>query len=336
MAQEWNRRGEWATAGLPVVGPIIEYMFDEGAGTTLANTGSYADYDITIGENFDANGLIYMEPNNDPCWVNDTDPCRGWTLWFDGELGMFPRESKEVELGGDYLIAPPLNLTTNTASITAWIKPDPFCILDKQGACTDEYEFKDGFTGIVVNRTHSTLNPSDGTEAAGLNFGGGNGFVYDGMLGYTWNNNNSNTWNWNSDIFPVNRKWNFVAIVIEPGKATSYMGDPNGALLTATNAIEHTAEELDARLLIAGDIGHKRFYRGQMDDIRIYDYSLSAGQILGLAGIEGIVYVPLTSAADLVEGIKDPCDPCDPIDDQIDFKDYNILANHWLEQHPWP
>ncbi|MHC4423071.1 MAG: LamG domain-containing protein [Planctomycetota bacterium] len=336
MAQEWNRRGEWATAGLPVVGPIIEYMFDEGAGTTLANTGSYTDpnYDLTIGENFDANGLVYMEPNNDPCWVNDADANRGWTLWFDGEAGMFPRESKEVELGGDYLIAPPINLTTNTASITAWIKPDPFCILDKQGACTDEYEFKDGFTGIIVNRTHSTLNPSEGTEAAALNFGGGNGFVYDGMLGYTWNDNASSTWNWNSDIFPVNREWNFVAVVIEPGKATCYMGDPNGVLLTATNAIAHTAEELDARTLIAGDIGHTRFYRGQMDDIRIYNYSLSAGQILGLAGIEGIVYVPLTSAADLIVGDKDPCYP--DVDDQINFEDYTQLAKYWLEQHPWP
>ncbi|MHC4571919.1 MAG: LamG-like jellyroll fold domain-containing protein, partial [Planctomycetota bacterium] len=219
-------------------------------------------------------------------------------------------------------------------SITAWIKPDPFCILDKQGACTDEYEFKDGFTGIIVNRTHSTLNPSEGTEAAALNFGGGNGFVYDGMLGYTWNDNASSTWNWNSDIFPVNREWNFVAVVIEPGKATCYMGDPNGVLLTATNAIAHTAEELDARTLIAGDIGHTRFYRGQMDDIRIYNYSLSAGQILGLAGIEGIVYVPLTSAADLIVGDKDPCYP--DVDDQINFEDYTQLAKYWLEQHPWP
>jgi len=339
MARDWNMRGMWATAGLPVIGPIIEYKFDEGAGTTVYNTGSLTvpnppdfnvpDYNLVIGRYVDGNGVFGIHPNHAPLWVLG-DPCRGTVLSFDGEGGMYPGrppEKDEPMSGGDYLIGPALNTADNSMSITAWIRPNPTF------GKTD-LEFKDGFTGIVTTRTHPTINPSDGSEADGLNFGGGGGFIYDGMLIYTWNDNSAGTWNWNSNIYPPNLEWSFVAVVIEPSKATVYIGEPNNTLLVATNAIAHDPDLLDARFMIGGDIGQLRFFKGYMDDIRIYDYSLSAGNILGLAGIPGIVYVPLNSDADLIVGDKDPCYP--EVDDQIDFEDYTQLAKHWLETHLWP
>jgi len=339
IARAWNQRGVWAQAAMPVIGPIIEYKFDEGSGTTVYNTGSLTvpnppdfnipDYNLTIGTYVDANGLFGIHPNHAPLWVLG-DPCRGTVLSFDGEGGQYPGvepEKDEPMSGGDYLIGPALNTASNTMSITAWIRPNPTF------GKTD-LEFKDGFTGIWTQRTKDKMNPSEGSEAAGLNFAGGGGFIYDGMLGYTWNDNSADTWNWNSNIYPPNLEWSFVAVVIEPDKATVYIGEPNNTLLTATNAIAHDPDLLDAQFRIAGDIGNLRFFKGLMDDIRIYDYSLSAGNILGLAGIPGIVYVPLTSDADLIVGDKDPCYP--EVDDQIDFEDYTQLAKHWLETHLWP
>jgi len=343
MAREWLISDFEASPFPPSIGPIIHYLFDEGSGTTVANTGSYAGYDLTIGQYVDTNGFPLIHPNHAPLWVTDPcDPCHGTCLWFDGEAGMWPgvepTKTEPLMLGGDYLSMPALNLTSDTVSITAWIKPDPTF-----GKNSDA--FKDGFTGIVTTRVHPTINNSPTTtEAAGLNYGGGGGFVYDGMLGYTWNDNAASTWNWNSEIYPTTLEWNFVAVTIAPDHARVYIVDDTKELQTSMNAIAHTAEPLDANMISAGDIGHVRFFKGHMDDIRIYDYTLSTGEIMNLAGVTGIAYIPNASIANLLP--KDPCESEDPnlgtgaFDpnnlDIVNFRDYKFLAENWLEQHPWP
>jgi len=65
---------------------------------------------------------------------------------------------------------------------------------------------------------------------------------------------------------------------------------------------------------------------------------------MGLVGLTGLAYMPNESMANLVP--KDPCDSEDPnlgteaLDpnnlDIVNFKDYKILAENWLEQHLWP
>jgi len=330
MARDWNMRGMWALATIPDINAVVEYLFNDGAGSSIVtNTGDYNDpnYDLIIGMGWDANDNPIAEPNNDPCWLLDADPCRGWTLAFDGEMGWSGGEADDSN-GGDYLVIPPLNLNTNTATIAAWINPHPHCLEVKKEVCVS-YGQRESFTGIVHSRNASTV--------AGLSYGSGTGFTYDGSLGYVWSDNDPDTWGFETNIFIPDWKWSFVAVVIEPGKATCYIGDPNGVLRTATNPIAHIPEEFDGRTIIGSDENsNARFFSGQIDDVRIYDVALSAGQILGLADIPGIVYIPLSSSADFVVGIKDPCDPNDPIDDQIDFADYAALAKHWLEQHPWP
>lgn len=334
MADEWLISDYEGAPQPPAKAPIIEYLFDEGTGsTTTANTGSYSDpcYNLTIGLYLDANGNSFIHPNHAPLWADD--PCRGWCLFFDGEAGMWPGvepTKDEPMLGGDYLVMPALNLQTDTFSITAWIKPNP--TFGKTGDV-----FKDGFTGIVTTRKHPSINPSVGTEAAGLHFGAGGSFTYNGMLGYTWNDDHHITWNWDSDIFPVNLEWNFVAVTIAPDQATIYdVNESAGALEIASNIIPHSSELLDAKWIIAGNIGHLRFFKGWMDDIRIYDYTLATSEIMNLAGVEGIAYIPNQSVANLFPKLPPPTsyDPCDP--DIVDFRDYRIMADNWLKEHMWP
>ncbi len=66
-------------------------------------------------------------------------------------------------------------------------------------------------------------------------------------------------------------------------------------------------------------------YDGLIDDLQIYDYALSESEIVYVAtnGI-GIFDLPLLLPADLNS------------DNRIDFKDFALLADNWLENHLWP
>jgi len=183
------------------------------------------------------------------------------------------------------------------------------------------------------------MTRAGGTSAAGLAYGGQDGgkagYGWSGYIGYTWNDNAKDTWSFSSGLDPNEEEWNFVAVVIEPGKASLYLSDGN-SLASVINAIPHDPEEWDGIAHIGrdGQDYTNRSFRGAIDDVRIYDYSLSAGQIMGVAGVEGIVYLPLSSVADLVVGDKDPCYP--NVDERIDFRDYGVLTEHWLREVLWP
>jgi hypothetical protein len=67
---------------------------------------------------------------------------------------------------------------------------------------------------------------------------------------------------------------------------------------------------------------------GRIDDVRIYDYALSHGEVLHLAGADEI-YVPLVSPANLYDA--------EPINSKfVNFKDYAILADEWMLEILWP
>ncbi len=69
---------------------------------------------------------------------------------------------------------------------------------------------------------------------------------------------------------------------------------------------------------------YNSYYKGLMDDVRIYDYVLSDLEVKYLyTGGTGLI--PLQDrTANLYE------------DEQIDFKDFAVLADKWLEEQQWP
>jgi hypothetical protein len=308
----------------PDTNGVVQYTFDEGGGTIVHNTGTYTDpnYNLIIGMGVDANHDPIVDPNNDPCWVND--PYRGWCLWFDGNTGH--PQTNYVGDTGDYLLGPALYLNSNTVTLSAWIKPDPWCI-GAPAKCTS-WEQKGVFTNLVHTRDENSI--------AGIFYGSAS-FTYVPELKYEWNGK-SDTWVFSSEIFVPDWRWSFVAVVIEPDKANLYLGDfndvnnPNDDVLhIATHVYNQEPDEWDGLFAIACDGGiidggwEYRFFRGSMSDVRIYDYSLSLGEILALTGIDWIEYVPLHSPPSDING-----------DGVIDFKDYAAFANHWLQQHLWP
>jgi hypothetical protein len=66
-------------------------------------------------------------------------------------------------------------------------------------------------------------------------------------------------------------------------------------------------------------------YDGLIDDFRIYNYALSQSEVAYIAtNGTGVFDQPLRQAADL-DG-----------DNQINFRDFAILAGSWLDEQLWP
>ncbi len=69
------------------------------------------------------------------------------------------------------------------------------------------------------------------------------------------------------------------------------------------------------------------FWYGRIDDVRVYDYALSAEEIAYIATDgTGSIFIPMGSVANLYSSSPEI----------IDFKDYAEMASQWLERKHWP
>jgi uncharacterized repeat protein (TIGR03806 family) len=172
-----------------------------------------------------------------------------------------------------FVTVPALNLNTNTVTITTWIYP----------IGTPAY-----YAGIVFCR--------NGGDAAGFCF------TQNGQIGYTWNQNNENSWGWLSGLFPPPGQWSFIALVVSATNAVAYLCNTDGQS-SATNPVASTVEAFNSSTLIGDDNADggngSRTFNGVMDEVAIFNYALSPVQILNLyfnaAG--GGPYVGATTAA---------------------------------------
>ncbi len=289
ITRDWLMSGGVVAATTPEVNAVVQYKFDEGSGSTTAyNSGDLAGYHL----NFPG------APNN-PSWVSPgapPDACDpNSALYFDGV--------------GDYLAIPALNLNSNTVTMSAWIKRD-----GEQGM---------SYTGILFSRA--------GNSIAGLSFGGTAGpyWQINNEAGYNWNGS-PNAWGFHSNMIIPDDKWVFVAVAVEPTQATLYLAEPNDSppydyyLRSATNILVHDTEEFDGVTYIGYDWWANRYFKGTIDDVHIYNYTLSPAEVADVAGISD-VYVPLEAWRADLNG-----------DGTVDLKDYAIMASNWLNELPWP
>ena len=147
--------------------------------------------------------------------------------------------------------APALN--SNTVTIAGWIHP----------------------VGTQVNGTGIFM--TRGATTAGLIYN-----TDDNQLGYTWNGDSAATWDWDSNLRPPDSQWSFVVLVIEPTKATLYLGS-DGTLTSATNTIAHTPEAWGGSARIGNDPGGiARTFSGMIDEVALFDRSLSFNEVAAL------------------------------------------------------
>lgn len=172
------------------------------------------------------------------------------TASVPGKLG----QALDFDGVDDYVSFAGNGITTNTITFSAWVKGAPTA----------------GFTGILFSRH----DPG----SVGIGYYGGTTY-----LGYTWNDNDSSTWNWYSGLAIPTNEWAFVAVAIEPTKATAYLCT-NGTCSSAVNSITHINQTLDGTFNIGFD-NATRYFDGSIDDARIYNRTLSAAEIRQLYSV---------------------------------------------------
>lgn len=110
------------------------------------------------------------------------------------------------------------------------------------------------------------------------------GFADNNTLTYVWNNNNAATWGWKGAPAIPENKWALVAIAIEKEKATSYIYDrDNGKLDSAENEIEHIEQTVQNLKFGWDECCGDRYFAGIIDEVMIYERTLSADEIEKLA-----------------------------------------------------
>lgn len=149
---------------------------------------------------------------------------------------------------------PPFNLQTNQLTIVAWINP--------AGPQSDQ-------TGIVSTRNGNDIgglflnHPPNNTDA----------------LGYVWYGNGS--WDaFPSGLVPVVGQWNFVALVIDPQKGTIYLDSGSGLQSSSYLATNQTVVWSNPNIGV--DPGYNRFFNGSIDEVIVYDRSLSPAELANL------------------------------------------------------
>jgi tetratricopeptide (TPR) repeat protein len=108
-------------------------------------------------------------------------------------------------------------------------------------------------------------------------------------LVYHWNDD-FKTYSWHSGLFVSDDEWVFVALVVEPNKATLYLGQDQ-ELSCAANTTDHYIEEFDGITRIGSDpetyVQQYRYFKGWIDDVRIYRFALSEQEIRAVYAGEG-------------------------------------------------
>jgi len=116
-------------------------------------------------------------------------------------------------------------------------------------------------------------------------------------------------------------QWNHYVFVINAAEGTRSIYH-NGRLVAFGWTPDPAAGMENGFITIAAYWeGIKGKYIGHMDDFRIYNRALSSAELGYLAGKSEVYF---ETQADLFN------------DGKVDFKDYSMLADSWLEQELWP
>lgn len=133
-----------------------------------------------------------------------------------------------------------------------------------------------GSAGLVFCR--------DGATVAGLCYGNAANGLGHYPLGYNWNGEAA-VYNWQSGLYPPVHQWSLVALVVTPTNGTLYLLNTNG-IQSASLAHNHVLQAFAGSTLIGSDAyaPQARSFQGDIDEVGIFNYALTAGQVLSLYG----------------------------------------------------
>jgi hypothetical protein len=225
--------------------PVAHWRLDE-LGNPATNAPAY-DYvggllgTYQIGSSNGFNGIVGPRPSAFPGFAANNKAVQT-TGTGDG-------------LTPTWVTLPPMNLNTNTVTMTAWIHPN---------------DAQSDYAGILVSS-------SDAGFAYGGDFSGNAG-----QLIYWWNLGTTYTFVSGLTIPP--NQWSFVAVVVEPAKATLYLGTSN-TLSTAVNPIAHSSDSWGIGTAQIGGHGNTpdfRIFSGSIDEVAVFNYAFTPAEVSSL------------------------------------------------------
>ncbi len=160
--------------------------------------------------------------------------------------------------GVDDYVQTPVNHAFTSGTFAAWVKLTTASPTD--------------FASPIFNRT--------GGEATGISVNSSR------EIRYTWHNS-IETWGFGTGLYvPVN-EWVFMAASIDPTSATIYMYTTAGGLQSTTTVpvSGHTAITLDNLRLGTDTCCGGRYWKGPLDDLRVYDRALNRNEIQQLVNL---------------------------------------------------
>ena len=299
---------------------------------------NYDDLDIMAADWMKIDGDVWTE--NRPATLANFVGDPNWTTGYIG--GALEVNNTDGQDTID-VIDPRLKGLTNM-TITAWVK---------------RYGSQDKYCAIVASREKP---PGGATELLGDRNA-------TGEIAYGWN---GMYWSWSTGLELPDQTWTFIAMAVEPTQATVYMHPAGGSMSKATNVDDHPPLiHFAEQFRIGRSLPDGKRFEGLLDDIRIYAWTLTepnmeqlvhqtgepnawpvywykfddgAGLVAADSGFGTQVYSENTLVTNLVP--KDPNDSEDPnlgsgaLDpnnlDIINFLDYAIFADNWMEQLLWP
>jgi hypothetical protein len=293
VGRDWLLKSDWVSASEPPTGPVAHWRFDEGTGTVATNIGS-------LGTDFNGE-LEWMDAGN---WITpgapvSDNPDPNYALYFSG--------------ADDYVNVPDFNsvpggFTTDSATLTAWVKRDGDQV---------------NFAGIVICTRYGN-NWNESVIIAGLSVGADwDEPVSTNMMKYHWEEDVG--WDIPTNLLIPDNQWTFCAVSVRPTNASVYMMPLGGAMQSTVVDQEHVETTFDQPINIGQDRrdfdDEPRRWKGWIDDVQIYDYALTDEEIAYAAqGSEGLFWKELEPwRADI------------HVDDIIDFKDYAVMADNWLD-----
>lgn len=159
-----------------------------------------------------------------------------------------PGKSLSFSTTSDNAQIPDIGITTNTFTISAWVKPN--------GTQPD-------YSAIVMNNNG---------EKMGLNFHGGNN-----SLGYHWDGSD---WDWNSGLVVPSGVWSHVAMVVTPSNVTLYL---NG--VASVHNSTAAAQQFSSLTIGRFRDWTSRAYKGEIDELFLINRSLTQNEIRELRHI---------------------------------------------------
>jgi hypothetical protein len=277
------------------------WKFDEGDGDTVEDSSIYNNDGVTV--------------NSDPLWVAGypNDPYDS-AMYFNGILDYALCAERDGNNLGDY----PPELMPDTFAVTCWTKLDGFTYYG--GFVSNGIDGECGFylhsaEELVGNFGAALMTESYGwmdlvTES-----------IYEAdtwyHLGFSYDGQYANL---------------YVDGILVDGPV-----DVGGPIRWISEDSNSYPEKFTIGSFETGEDSYPAW--GDIDEVRFYNYALSHGEVAHLAGLSGNIYVPLDVPPNFVPRVPDPAVdpqyyPLNP--DIVNFRDFGVLADSWLNQILFP